>query len=175
LHRRDFSRELRDEIVRRSELLLLDDLISFAIAARRLVELTKLKSHANKYSISLAFLNPSEKPFVVTKLDKKIGFLTLVNRIIHASMIRHFDSNSSLQLAFIKLDIAAQYQTFLERYEEHEGKPFEQLLLIASDDADAAMVSLLDIINASIKISDKIVETCARDKIFLELSLRGAD
>jgi hypothetical protein len=77
------------EINRRRELLLLDDLTSFAIAARRLVELTGLKSFANRCMVPMVYLDQTEEPYRVMKLEKKIGFHTLMNRLIHASMIEH--------------------------------------------------------------------------------------
>jgi hypothetical protein len=49
------------EINRRRELLLLDDLTSFAIAARRLVELTGLKSFANRCMIPMVYLDRNER------------------------------------------------------------------------------------------------------------------
>jgi len=70
-------------------LLLLDDLTGFAIAARRLVELTGLKSFANRCMVPMVFLDQTEEPYQVKKLDNKIGFHTLMNRLIHASTIEH--------------------------------------------------------------------------------------
>jgi hypothetical protein len=78
------------EINRRRELLLLDDLTSFAIAARRLVELTGLKAFANRCMIPMVYLDRNEEPYQVMKFkDKAVGFHTLMNRLIHASIIEH--------------------------------------------------------------------------------------
>jgi hypothetical protein len=61
-----------NEINRRRELLLLDDLTGFAIAARRLVELTGLKSFANRCLVPMVYLDQAEEPYQVMKLDNKI-------------------------------------------------------------------------------------------------------
>jgi hypothetical protein len=164
-----------DEIARRSELLLLDDLIAFAIAARRLVELTKLKSFANRFTIPLAFLDNREEPYVVGKSNQSVGFHTLMNRMIHASIIDHYDNMLKLKLAFTRLDKEIRDKIIFDQYGREDTEPFEQLLFIVSDDSSAALVSLLDVINTSIEVSDKIIETCSQESIFLELSLRGAD
>src|SRR5262245_53174656 len=58
-----------DEISRKQELLLLDDLTAFAISARRLIELTRLKSFANGVKIPFAYLDQREEPYIVGKLD----------------------------------------------------------------------------------------------------------
>ena len=60
------------EINRRRELLLLDDLTGFAIAARRLVELTGLKSFANRCMVPIVDLDQREEPYKVMKLEAKV-------------------------------------------------------------------------------------------------------
>ncbi len=170
------ERSKSEELVRRSELLFLDDLIAFSISARRLLELTKLKSYANKFTIAYAFLDNTEEPYVVGKSNRKtIGFLTLVNRIIHASMIVHYDDMLSCKLAFMKLDEKTRHKIIFNELPKTHRKHFEQLLFIASDANDPVLISLLDTINVSIAIAEKIVDTCAQQHIFLELSLRGID
>lgn len=48
----------------------------------------------------------------------------------------------------------------------------EQLLFVSSDSADPVLISIKDLILQSTKVSDKVIDTCNRQKIFLELSLR---
>jgi hypothetical protein len=51
----------------------------------------------------------------------------------------------------------------------------EQLLFVSSEEANPVFFSIADMIHQSIAVSDKIVDVCNNEKIFLELDMRGAD
>jgi len=156
-----------DEIDRRRELLLLDDLASFAIAARRLIELTVLKSFANRCVVPLAYLDQSEEPYLVMKSKQSIGFLTLMNRLIHASFIQHFSNKLHFVLFITRPPKEVQEAIMLRSLGKHET--IEQLLFVSSDKDDPALISIRDMIDQSIKVADKIIDVCSDQNIFLEL------
>jgi hypothetical protein len=165
-----------DEINRRRELLLLDDLTSFAIATRRLVELTGLKSFANRRMIPMVYLDQTEEPYQVAKLKDKVGFHTLMNRLIHASVIEHFDDMLKFVLYVTRPTKAVREKLFqnLMLNKNYERRPIEQLLFVSSDEINPVFFSIDDMIQQSIIVADKIVEVCSSSQIFLELNLRGA-
>lgn len=165
------------EINRRRELLLLDDLTGFAIAARRLVELTGLKSFANRCMVPMVFLDQTEEPYQVMKLDKKIGFHTLMNRLIHASMIEHIHNMLDFVLFVTRPNKEVRDKILWNRIlkRNHDHRPMEQLLFVASDEVTPVFFSLNDMIQQSVVVSDKIVDVCNDRKMFLELDMRGAD
>lgn len=165
------------EIDRRRELLLLDDLTNFAIAARRIIELMGLKSFANRRTIPLVYLDQSEEPYRVMKAKTTIGFLTLMSRLIHSSYIEHIDS----KLDFV-LFLAPPAQDVRERIvwnriarKDKQHEPIEQLLFVSSEESDPVLISIKDMIQASVEVADRVISMCADQKIFLELDFRGAD
>jgi hypothetical protein len=128
------------EINRRRELLLLDDLTSFAIAARRLVELTGLKSFANRCLIPMVYLDRMEEPYQVMKLkDKTIGFHTVMNRLIHASIIEHIHTMLDFVLFIDRPAQEVREKIFWNRIAKRndEHGPMEQLLFISTDDVSS--------------------------------------
>jgi hypothetical protein len=165
------------EINRRRELLLLDDLTGFAIAARRLVELTGLKSFANRCMVPMVFLDQREEPYQVMKLDTKVGFHTLMNRLIHASIIERIHNMLDFVIFVTrpKKEVRDKilWNRILKRHHDHG--PMEQLLFVSSDEVHPVFFSLNDMIEQSVAVSDKIVDVCNNHKIFLELDMRGAD
>lgn len=165
------------EINRRRELLLLDDLMGFAIAGRRIVELTHLKSFANRCMIPFAYLDNSEEPYQVMKLKEKIGFHTLMNRLIHASIIEHLDNMLDLILFIERPSKEVREKLMWDRVlkRNYVRKPIEQLLFVSGDDAAPVFFSMSDMIEQSIAVAEKVIEATARDKIFLELDYRGVD
>lgn len=166
------------EINRRRELLLLDDLTGFAIAARTLVELTGLKSFANRCMIPMVYLDRMEEPYQVMKLkDKTIGFHTLMNRLIHASIIEHFHNMLDFVLFIDRPENEIRDKIFWNRIlkKNYSHKPMEQLLFVSTDDVNPVFFSIDDMIQQSIAVADKIVDVCDSHKIFLELDMRGAN
>jgi hypothetical protein len=165
------------EINRRRELLLLDDLTSFAIAARRLVELTGLKSFANRCMVPMVYLDQTEEPYQIMKLDNRIGFHTLMNRLIHASIIEHIDNMLDFVLFVTRPAREIREKIMWHRIlnKNYDHKPMEQLLFVSSDEVNPVFFSLDDMIQQSIPVSEKIVDVCNDSKIFLELDMRGAD
>jgi hypothetical protein len=166
------------EINRRRELLLLDDLTSFAIASRRLVELTRLKAFANRCMIPMVYLDTREEPYQVMKFkDKVVGFHTLMNRLIHASIIEHIHNMLDFVL-FVQrprreIREKIMWNRILKRNYDHA--PMEQLLFVSTEEMNPVFFSINDMIEQSIVVADKIVAVCNSNKIFLELDMRGAD
>jgi hypothetical protein len=166
------------EINRRRELLLLDDLMGFAIAARRMVELTGLKSFANRCVIPIAFLDRNEEPHRVIKFkEKTVGFHTLMNRLIHASIIEHVDNMLDLVFLVEGTKLETRKKILMNRIisRKYDHPPMEQLLFVSTEDMNAAFFSINDMIQQSIGVAEKVVELCGRHEIFLELDMRGAD
>jgi hypothetical protein len=164
------------EVNRRRELLLLDDIMGFAITARRLIELSSLKSFANRCMVPLAFLDQREEPYQVMKLDEKIGFHTLMNRLIHASIIEHIHNKLDLVLFVTRPSKEIRERIVWNRILKNQKRePIEQLLFVSSEEMNPVMISISDMIRQSIAVADKIVDLCNSQKIFLELSMRGAD
>jgi len=170
------------EINRRRELLLLDDLIGFAIAARRLVELTGLKSFANRCMVPVAYLDQSEEPYCVMKSKTNVGFHTLMNRLIHASMIEHIKNKIEYVLFFTPLAEETPDKIFRNYLLHKNAKrhPIEQLLFVSSDDGDPVLISIKDLIDQSTKVADKLsIRATARRfgwKLVSEISdRRGAE
>lgn len=169
------GQSVSDEINRRRGLLLLDDLIGFAIAARRLVELTALKSFSNRQHILLAFPDTREEPYTVGKSSKFVGFHTLTNKIIHATTIEHFHEKQSFIEYFSLISPEEKIARILRNVgRRKQQENIEQLLLIASDQ-DVYLVSITDLIAASISVADKVIEVCSSRQIYLELAYRGGD
>jgi hypothetical protein len=48
-------------------------------------------------------------------------------------------------------------------------------MYLAADDDEPMLISIGDMVAKSIDVSEKIIEVCARQKLFLELYLRGSD
>jgi hypothetical protein len=162
-----------DDINRRRELLLFDDLIGFAIAARRLIELTSLKSFANRCMVPLAYLDQSEEPYCVMKSKSSIGFLTLMNRLIHASTIEHINNKLDFVLLFTNHTKETRDQILWDHaLGKTKREPIEQLLFVSSDDGDPVLISIKDLVDQSTKVAEKVIDTCDRQKIYLELSDR---
>jgi hypothetical protein len=162
------------DIGRRRELLLLDDLTSFAIAARRLIELTGLKSFANRCKVPLAYLDQSEGSYSVKKAEANIGFLTLMNRLIHASFIRHLSTTLDVVFFFAELslskksekDVLEMILPVAAKGQRHEA--IEQLLVVSSDEG-SVIISLRDMIHECEAVANKIIDACRDQKIFLEI------
>jgi hypothetical protein len=163
-----------EEIDRRRELLLLDDLVTFAIAVRRLIEMTGLKSFANGHQVRFAYLDRDEEPYVIAKSQKGIGFHTLMNRLVHANSIEHFSNKEQLSFFLfppaINRDVAL-YRAIVAR--KSESGSIEQLLMIANDDEEVAvLISIKDMIGKSIEVAEKILEVCSDEDINLDLTSR---
>jgi hypothetical protein len=166
------------EINRRRELLLLDDLTGFAIASRRLVELIGLKSFANRCKIPMVYLDRNEEPYQVMKFkDVTIGFDTLMNRLIHASIIEHIHNMLDFVLFVEQPKKEIREKIFWNRIlkKNYTHEPMEQLLFVSTDDVNPVFFSIGDMVQQSIVVADKIVDVCNSNKIFLELDMRGAD
>lgn len=121
-------------------------------------------------------LDATEQPYQIMKLrDKTVGFHTLMNRLVHSSIIEHFDNMLDFTL-FVhrpppKIREKILFNRILKRNYDHRS--MEQLLFVSTPDMNSAMFSIDDMITQSIIVADKIVETCSSSKIFLEFDMRN--
>jgi hypothetical protein len=163
-----------EEISRRKELLLLDDLTLFAISGRRLVELSRLKSFASRCKVPLSYLDQREEPYVVGKMNDGVGFLTLVNYLINASAIKYIDTKFELTLHLIPMDNTTREKMFLRHignaslFEER----IEPLIFVKSDTDKSVLISLRDVITTSTEVAEKVISACSDQSIFLEICMR---
>jgi len=168
------------EIETRQKLLFLDDLLNFAITARRLMELTGLRSFSNACSVGLYYWNKSETPIEVSRIkNTKIGFLTVINSIIHCRYIELITNRFQIapRSPVADNDLLHHYQIFEkicveQRWHEYSVGP---AIIVVPDKGEPFMTILKDVITASNDVSEKIVDVCTDSKIFLELEYRGAD
>ncbi|OAF06067.1 hypothetical protein AYJ54_20475 [Bradyrhizobium centrolobii] len=56
-----------------------------------------------------------------------------------------------------------------------EPRPIEQLLFVSTPDENPICFSIIDMIEESTVVAEKIIDVCGDSKIFLELNIRGAD
>jgi hypothetical protein len=92
-----------------------------------------------------------------------------MNRLIHASVVEHFDTKLDLVLFITQPRQEVKEEIMLRnvlRKPTHEA--IEQVLFISSDEGAAVLISIRDMISASIEIADKIIDACNDQRIFLE-------
>jgi hypothetical protein len=166
------------EIETRQKLLFLDDLLNFAITARRLIELTGLRSFSNARAVGLYCWDRRETPIEISKLkNTNVGFLTVINSIIHCRYIELITNKfqTGTQRLVNDNDLLHYYQTFEkicgeQRWHEYSVGP---AIVVVPDKAEPFMTLLKDIVSASNDVSEKIVDVCTDSKIFLELEYRS--
>jgi hypothetical protein len=161
-----------DEIQSKKEILVLDDLTAFAISARRLIELIGLKSFANGCKIPHAYFDTGMEPYTIAKSETNIGFLSLVNGLIHASTIKYMETKFDKTL-LINPELAMNYliRTTTGR-QPRTWQSIEPVIFVMSDKGKPFLISLKDMVAASARVAEKIVERCTEEKIFIELSIR---
>jgi hypothetical protein len=154
------------DIHEKRNLLLLDDLTIFAIAGRRLLDLCGLKTAANKHKISPVRYN---RDGTIYHYDvEAIGFVTLLNRLIHMSYFMRFDSLRTIR-AYI--GIKGDDKILLDP-EEQKKDMIDCAFLIMDSDNVAGLYMLKDVIEASVDVSEKIVSACETANIYLDYSFR---
>jgi hypothetical protein len=170
------------EIDTSQKILLLDDLLHFSISARRLIELTALKSFSNNIPIVLQYFDDREVPVVIHPTRKHIGFLTLINTIIHAKFVELFrtrfdyakyipgkiPSNDDEIFRYIMLLKKIEDEN---RWNEYAVAP---TVLIISDNGRASIIVLKDLVKASAAVAEKIIEVCSASNISLEVDSQRA-
>lgn len=155
------------DITDKNELLLLDDLTIFAITVRRLVELCRLKSFCNRVKVpQTQFSIEKNRVKFYPKKGGDIGFHTLMNRIIHMSDFRFFDSHKLLNYHVNGGDLAD-----LLRIGKNDDA-MERLIYIREQENPPLFLLLRDVVDCSEQVAEKITDTCADAKVFLEISLR---
>jgi hypothetical protein len=108
-----FVYELRSfELDEMQTMLFLDDIVQFAIASRRLIELTSLKSFSNQRAIPLQYFDYAESPPKMRSSESKIGFLTVINNFIHAKYIELFRHRYEYRLYVKELRDLDIYQIY---------------------------------------------------------------
>ena len=161
-----------NEIGKRQETLFLDDILSFSISAGRLIELTALKSFSNnKAKVALQRFDRSEG-FVKFGPSSvaNIGFLALVNKVIHSLFLHRLDD-----LLMEQQDVVARYELLTrtaaeDRWHKYAIRP---VLMVRSDsENELYVVALKDLVGASALVMEKVIEVCSDFRIWLETDLR---
>jgi hypothetical protein len=166
------------EIDIRLRTLFMEDILSFSISARRLIELIGLKSVSNnKAKIDLQYLDTSRATEAFLPTGNNIGFLSFANKAIH-SQIRMLFLHRLDYDRFGKHcddDIASRYALWSQlhdrtRLNENREKGFahEPILVVKTDtDKIAYSVLLKDLVDASVIVMEKIVDVCCDSGIYL--------
>jgi hypothetical protein len=167
------------EIDTTQKILFLDDVLQFSISARRLIELTYLKSFSNQQNIVLQHFDNRESPTILYPGKQKIGFLTLANSIIHGIYIDLFLSRFDIELFYgirqrTEADKFAQYKLFEKLINENRWHEYaiEPAMLVKSDKEFVGIVLLKDLVNASVDVVEKIIDVCSDSNIFLGADFR---
>lgn len=169
------------EVESRQEQLFLDDFLNFGISARRLIELSGVKSFANHVSIKERRFNSRELPTDTLPVDTKIGFLAFVNFIVHAKYIQLIRSRMDLfpyqRGAGQAKDAWALYQLYEKTDRENRWKDFavDVSVIVISDTNKLSIVALSDLIAASSEVLDRIISKCDQVGIHLEMDMRRLD
>lgn len=137
----------------RQTLLATDDLIHFALNARRLIDNTKSFAQIESATIKVATSNQVE--------DKSVS--RILNVIIHHKLIDIFRFNYELQ----SLSNLREEELFAV-FSKENVKSFPPMINIQSDAGGAIMFKLQDLIVAfENKILDTIVDACSDLGLFL--------
>ena len=165
------SAEIRDK----QTILLLDDLVQFSIAARRLFDLTDLKDFSQGLEVPLAIFENYSEPKEIIRTGKTVGFRRIVNTIVHSKDIYFFHDRIEVACHFRKIDMVALYGLIERICRENRWAEYslEPTIFVVSDVGAPLMVCLSDFISASTTAADKIVSACADAGFFLELEYRG--
>jgi hypothetical protein len=159
-----------EDISTKRELLLLDDLTIFAIAARRLLDLCGLKSAANKFRIAPIRYGSDGK---YTRVDEQtVGFETLLNRLIHMSYFQYFDNFRHLKIfAGIKV---SNRDLYYRNVTELERDLIDGVFLVQDTNNGSQLYLLKDLVDVSVKVAEKITDTCERADVILDYFVRTA-
>lgn len=170
------------EVETREKLLFFDDVVTFSINGRRLLELTRLGPWANGRRVeTLSFGERNAETGIAPPIKSQIGFLSLISAIVHS---RHMELLTN-RIRFLSLgkdlsdedEFAALYYLLCKINEEKRWTEYSvppALLLLPDKQERYFSVLLKDLISASTLVSEKIVDVCQQSKIFLELEYRGA-
>jgi hypothetical protein len=168
-----------NEIATRQKLLFLDDIVSLAINARRLIEMTGLKPFSNGCKIPRCAFDEREVPTLVARTPQKIGFLSLINSIVHSRYIDLLMSRFDFASTRPKTDKEAWLLYRLWEKIDNESRwpeyGIDPTIVIKPDQGDALMATLNDVIASSVTVSEKIIDVCGNSGIHLELDYRGLD
>jgi hypothetical protein len=169
------------EIKERQKTLFLDDILSFSISARRLIELTSLKTFSNsKAKVKLQGVDANQRPARFWPSTQHIGFLIFMSKIVHAQYVRLFLERLDPLLLKLSGPLSKQdiwFYTMLEgkltqqnRWNEYAFAP---ILVVRSDtDSRPHIVVVRDLIDASIIVMEKVIKVCSHSEIFLETDMR---
>jgi hypothetical protein len=167
------------ELDRSINILFLDDIILFSVSARRLIELTRLKSFANRQLIAQQQFEKSEHAIKLYPLKRRVGFLTLINEILHSTFIELYRNGFDYQIYFEKRPLSDEkiYARIMlyekirreNRWAEYAVSP---AMAIISDHEEMNLVLLKDVISASAPIIEKISDVCSDSNIMLEAEFR---
>jgi hypothetical protein len=162
------------EIETRQRLLLFDDLLSFAITARRLIELTGLRSFANAQRVPIMRADGRKPP----GLQKtQMGFLTIINCVIHCRFVELITNKFKVPDPSVasEAELAKYFETFVETVRDNNWRQYsvDPAIIIIPDEHPMFVALLKDIVAVSSEVAEKITDVCSQSKIFLEFEYRG--
>jgi len=158
---------ISSEISAKFDTLILDDLIIFAISCRRLIELCGLRSASNSFKIAPLRFDPTMKDYCFERMQKEaIGFATLCNNIIHMANFTYIND-----WRLIRKIARSEKMHELLNFDQNAGK-MPLCFLLSDEKKNSAYYALKDIVETSVEIAEKIVETCANAGVYLELEYR---
>jgi hypothetical protein len=167
------------EIETRQKFLFLDDIISFAINGRRLIQLTVQGPFANKQHIPLQHFDTREKPIRIAPLGEQVGFLTFLNGLIHNKHLDLFTNQldvdpppASSDKDLVQLYLLAEKLRREDRWSDYSIPPS---IILETDRGAVMMVTLRDVVTCSVVVMEKVADVCGESGIFLELDYRGMD
>ena len=157
-----------EEIAVRRKLLMLDDITVFSIAGRRLIDLCKLQSTCESLKLQQVVMFGENGDIAATyKQDGKIGFYSVLSRLIHMTNFFYFDSKRDFRHAMSSApDLVARYNELMAPVPQDDS--ISGFILTRENKHGAIAIRLVDILNASIEAAEKIIEVCSSADISLE-------
>lgn len=169
------------DVESQQEQLFFDDFLNFGISARRLIELAGVKSFANHVFVPEQFFDSNVSLIKLSPVGTKIGFLALINCVVHAKYVRLLRSRFDLwpygQQVGDEKDVWAQYKLFekITREDRWQDYAIDVSVIVASDTDRLTMVKLSDVIKASVEVIERVVQKCDGVGIYLEMDMRKLD
>lgn len=160
-----------DDLEERRKLLLLDDLTIFAVAARRLMDITGTRSSCEKVKTPRLAVVEDENRITISELaDNKLGFYTLCNRLVHMSNFELARDYRDLYRFVPRSRTNDELYKIVTRRDER----LPDFICMIEEGNASSEVRLRDIVLASIKAAEKITDVCSDSGVYLELSIRMA-
>ena len=158
-----------DEISEKRQLLILDDVTIFAIAARRLLDLCGLISVANRMLVNQVAFDPNAKNIVFKYIpDTGVGFETLLNRLLHMSNFLYFDNPRYLRAFLGRKRSEEEWYAELGKADER----IDGVFLLFEKRHGVGIYLLRDLVEASIPVAEKIIDVCGDAGVYLDFMMK---